>query len=71
MRFLGLALYMGVIFAGLAAAMAFAVTYDRYRHRFQDSRLALRLAIDAALFAGVFFLALIGLVFAVAEILAA
>lgn len=47
-----LPLIIGLVFAPIAACMAFVITYEEYCHHFADRRVPLRRAIEAAAAAG-------------------
>jgi hypothetical protein len=42
-------LLIGIIFAPLAAAMAFIITYGEYTHHYSDKKMPLKLATEAAI----------------------
>jgi len=43
-----IALLIGIIFAPLAAATAFIITYGEYTHHYSDRKMPLKLATEAA-----------------------
>ena len=51
-----IALLIGIIFAPLAAAMAFIITYGEYQHHYPDKTMPRKLAIEAAVGTFVFFM---------------
>jgi len=44
-----IALLIGIIFAPLAAATAFIITYCEYTHHYSDRKMPLKLATEAAI----------------------
>jgi len=51
-------LLIGIIFAPLAAAMAFIITYGEYTHHYPDKKMPLKLATEAAIMAFIVFSAI-------------
>jgi hypothetical protein len=58
MKFAPVSIAIGLVFAPLAAAAAFLITYAEYVHHYPDRRQPLKLATEAALVTLVFFLVL-------------
>lgn len=50
-----IALLVGIIFAPLAAIMAFIITYGEYTHHYHDKKIPLKLATEAAIFSFITF----------------
>jgi len=50
-----IALLIGIIFAPLAAAMAFIITYGEYTHHYSDRKMPLKLATEAAILSFIVF----------------
>jgi hypothetical protein len=48
-------LLVGIVFAPLAAAMAFIITYGEYTHHYSDKKMPLKLAIEAAILSFIVF----------------
>jgi K+-sensing histidine kinase KdpD len=49
---------IGLVFAPVAAMMAFLITYGEYQHHYPDKATPLKLALEAAVVTFIFFLAL-------------
>jgi hypothetical protein len=51
-------LLIGLVFSPIAAMMAFLITYGEYQHHYPDKATPRKLALEAAVGAFIFFLAL-------------
>jgi putative effector of murein hydrolase len=57
-------LFIGVVFGGIAAIMAFLISYEEYMHHFPDRKTVIRMSLEPALLAFAVFLVL-GVILAV------